>query len=110
MIERASAEDHGEPPVLEDRAGSRFVVQQDDSVAELVYKIDGDRIVLEHTGVPESMGGRGIGGLLVQAAVNKAAEDRLTVVPWCPFTRRWLRDHPDSAATVTIDWKSRPPL
>ena len=25
------------------------------------------------------------------------------------YLRRWLRDHPDVAGTVTIDWHARPP-
>jgi hypothetical protein len=31
------------------------------------------------------------------------------VVPWCPFADRWLRDHPDEAAGVVIDWEAPPP-
>ena len=35
--------------------------------------------------------------------------DELTVVPWCPFARRWLQEHPDEAAAVTIDWDTPRP-
>lgn len=67
------------------------------------------RLILVHTGVPEILGGRGVGGQLVRAAVARADAEALTVVPWCPFVRRWLADHPDVAATVTINWASPPP-
>jgi predicted GNAT family acetyltransferase len=85
-------------------AEQRFVVVQDGHTAELVYRAEGDRLVVVHTEVPDELGGRGIAGALVQAAVARAAAEGLTVVPWCPYARKWLRDHPDVAADITIDW------
>ena len=87
----------------------RYVLEHDRAVAELVYRTEPGRLIIVHTEVPEALGGRGIGGRLVLAAVDRAAAESLTVVPWCPFGRRWLREHPDVADTVTIDWKTRPP-
>ena len=88
---------------------SRFVVRLEGHEAELVYHLNGDRLVLVHTEVPDEMSGHGVGGRLVSAAVARAESEHLTIVPWCPFARRWLRDHPDVAATVDIDWRSQPP-
>jgi len=87
----------------------RLVYREDGTEAELVYRRNGGRLVIIHTGVPDELGGRGIGGRLVAAALRRAAADGLTVVPWCPFARRWLEHHPDEAATVSIDWDSLPP-
>ena len=42
-----------------------------------------------------------IGG---RAAVERAGRDGVTIGPECPFARQWLREHPDVAATVTIEW------
>jgi predicted GNAT family acetyltransferase len=95
--------------VRDEPANSRFVVEEGDDVAELVYDLDGDRLFLLHTGVPDAFQHRGIGGDLVMAAVDRARAERLTIVPWCPFARRWLREHPDVAGTVTIDWKTPRP-
>ena len=52
--------------------------------------------------------GHGLGGRLVRAALDRAARDGLTVVPWCPFARHWLEEHPEEAARVTLDWDSSP--
>ena len=53
---------------------------------------------------------QGVGGRLVEAALAKARTDKLTIVPWCPYARRWLQEHPDEARKVTIDWETpRPP-
>ena len=67
--------------------------------------------MLVHTEVPDEWGGRGIGGRLVRAALAPGRGHDLIVVPWCPFARRWLHEHPDEAAAVTIDWDTpRPPV
>jgi predicted GNAT family acetyltransferase len=96
------------PPVVDDRDHDRFVLESHGVTAFLEYEVDDNRLLLIHTEVPESLGGRGIGGRLVQAGVDRAEQEDLTVVPWCPFARRWLRDHSDAAATVAIDWTSSP--
>lgn len=90
--------------VTDNRAASRFEATVDGHVAELVYRRDGDRLVLVHTGVPAELEGRGVGGELVSAAVEVAASERLRIVPNCPFAAGWLRRHPDVAGRVTIDW------
>jgi len=89
---------------------NRFVIRGDDGLeAELVYLAREGLLVLIHTGVPEEWGGRGIGGRLVRAALERARAEGLTIVPWCPFARRWLRDHDGETAGVTIDWDTPPP-
>lgn len=90
--------------VVDERENGRFVARVDGVVSELVYRKPGKRLVLVHTEVPEELAGRGIGGRLVQAATKRAASEGLTLVPLCPFARRWLEQHPDAASTVTIDW------
>jgi predicted GNAT family acetyltransferase len=90
--------------VRDDRDRHRFVVEVDGSVAHLDYEVASDRLTLIHTEVPHALSGGGIGGQLVRAAVARAAAEGLTIVPRCPFARRWLRGHPDVAATASIDW------
>jgi predicted GNAT family acetyltransferase len=94
---------------VEDRPSERrFVVEADGHEAELVYRVVGDQLRLIHTGVPDELGGRGIGGLLVRASLDRAEAEGMTIVPWCPFARSWLEKHPDEAARVTIDWDLQP--
>lgn len=98
-----------ETPVVDDTAASRFVIGEGGTEAELVYLVERDRMLLLHTEVPDEWGGQGIAGRLVHAALERAGANALTVVPWCPFARRWLRDHPAEAAAVTIDWETPRP-
>jgi predicted GNAT family acetyltransferase len=90
--------------VVDDVANDRFTLTEDGHVAELLYHVHGDRLTLIHTEVPEDLGGRGIGGLLVQAALTRARRDHLTIVPNCPYARGWLEKHPDATEGITIDW------
>ena len=90
--------------VVDNRSRNRFETTVDGARAILVYRLDGDRLRLVHTEVPDELEGRGIGGALVTAAIDQAAARGLTVVPECPFARGWLERHPDVAGKVTIEW------
>jgi uncharacterized protein len=89
--------------VRDDPDASRFVYAGAGQDAELIYRRRGDRLVLVHTEVPIDLEGQGIGGRLVEAAVDYAAGNGLTVVASCPFARGWLDRHPDVAARVAIE-------
>jgi uncharacterized protein len=99
-----------EVSVRDDAEGERFVVESHGQIAQLVYRREPGRLILAHTEVPEALGGRGIAGKLVQAAVASAAAEQRAVVPWCPYARRWLQDHEDVASAVSIDWADTPRL
>ena len=95
--------------VRNDTTTGRFVVAEDGLEAELRYRKRAGRLILIHTDVPDALGGRGIGGRLVRAAIAHAGAEHLTIVPWCPFARQWLTDHPNEAQAVLIDWDTMPP-
>ena len=90
--------------VTDNQAASRFELRADGGLAELSYRRVGNRLVLIHTEVPVELEGRGLGGALVTAAIDRAAREGLTVVPLCPFARGWLERHPDVAARAAVDW------
>jgi uncharacterized protein len=96
--------DTTDAPVIDNQAESRLEVQADGVLAELAYHESGNRLVLIHTEVPAAIGGHGIAGRLVRAAVDKAAARSMTVVPLCPYARAWLERHPGEAGSVAIDW------
>jgi uncharacterized protein len=91
-------------PVTDNQAESRFELRVDGRLAELLYRRNGNRLVLIHTEVPVELEGRGLGGTLVRAAIDRAVREGMTVVPLCPFARSWLERHPDVAGRVAIDW------
>lgn len=92
---------------VEDRPEERrFVYDAPDGSGELVYRALPGRLVLVHTEVPPEHEGHGIAGKLVRAAVARAAAGHETLVPLCPYARRWLETHPDEAAAVDVDWSA----
>ncbi len=95
--------------VIDQTAEHRFVVRGSGGAAELEYRLDGDRFYLIHTEVPDAWEGHGVGSQLVRAALRRAEAEHLTVIPWCPFARRWLRGHEAEASAITIDWETPRP-
>jgi uncharacterized protein len=98
-----------EVAVVDEPDEERFAVHVDGATAELTYALHGKRLYLRHTGVPEEIDGRGIGGRLVRAALDRARAEQLTLVPWCPFARSWLERHPNETAGVEIDYDTPRP-
>jgi uncharacterized protein len=90
--------------VTDNQVETRFELKADSRLAVLLYRINGNRLVLLHTEVPAELEGRGLGGALVTAAVRRAAREGMTVVPLCPFARDWLQRHAEVARQAAIDW------
>jgi hypothetical protein len=82
--------------VQHDQQRSRFVVPLADGDAQLVYGPFTDDILdLQHTEIPPSGRGQGVGDGLVRAALAYARERGLRVIATCPYVQAWLRRHPD---------------
>ena len=54
-----------------------------------------DAAVLPHTEVDPEWEGHGVGSLLAHRAFDDARADGLSVLPFCPFMKRWAELHPD---------------
>jgi uncharacterized protein len=77
----------------------RFVIDLGDgSEAQLTYSVGGPgRWSADHTGVPETHGGKGIAGQLVRALVAAAKEADVKIIPRCSYVAAWARKHPEEA-------------
>jgi predicted GNAT family acetyltransferase len=78
----------------------RFAITVDGHEAELDYLREGDVLVITHTGVPAAIGGRGIAGVLVQAAVDFARANGLRVRPACSYAASWMDRHRDEVGAL----------
>ncbi|MEO0818137.1 MAG: GNAT family N-acetyltransferase [Pseudomonadota bacterium] len=64
--------------------------------AEMTYsKAGASRIIIDHTGVPDTMGGMGVGKKLVEAAVLAARAEGFKIIPLCPFAKATLDKTPE---------------
>jgi predicted GNAT family acetyltransferase len=90
----------GDQPSLDlhhDPAAHRFSTRLEGHDAELVYALRDGRMVIEHTGVPEAIGGRGVAAALVKAALEHARAQGWRVVPACSYSAAYVQRHPEYA-------------
>ncbi|WP_341860933.1 GNAT family N-acetyltransferase [Gymnodinialimonas sp. 57CJ19] len=74
----------------------RYAAVVDGHEAELTYSRLGDAsIIINHTGVPAALGGRGVGQALVKRSVEDARAEGRKIVPLCPFAKAQIAKHPE---------------
>ena len=83
-----------------DDARLRFSTALDGHEAELIYRLQHGALVIDHTGVPPAIGGRGVAGDLVKAALDYARAQGLRVVPACSYSAAYVQRHPEYADLV----------
>ena len=61
-------------------------------LAEMTYTYArNDRIIIDHTEVDNSLRGKGVGYKLVEASVEFARENNISILPLCPFANAVFR-------------------
>lgn len=88
--------------VVDNTERHRLELKVDNHLAHLDYTDHDGVLTLVHTIVPDALGGRGLGGVLVQAALAKALAGDRRLVPQCPFAKSWLDKHPDAAEEIEL--------
>ena len=87
--------DRTEATPLHEPDRHRWVVRLEGELAHLDYSEASGVMTIHHTIVPEPLGGRGIAGSLVRAALDHARAGGLKVRPDCPYAASWMDKHPD---------------
>ena len=76
--------------------GGRYRAFVDGHEAEMTFSRAGTKLtIIDHTAVPDSLRGRGVGDALVRRAVEEARESGKKIVPLCPFAAAQFRKHSD---------------
>ncbi|HEX7186758.1 MAG TPA: GNAT family N-acetyltransferase [Actinomycetes bacterium] len=88
-------------------ARHRFEILVDGQVAGFArYQLEGGSVAFVHTEVDDAYEGKGLGSLLVRAALQQVAERGAAVLPYCPFVRAYLQRHRDLTRLVPADRRS----
>lgn len=86
--------------ISRDDSGSRFQIIVDGTPAGSTYfiaagtKEDPER-VFYHTEVDDAFSGQGLASQLMAGAMDDSAQASVTVVPVCPYVKKWLDKHPE---------------
>jgi uncharacterized protein len=82
--------------ITDNAAKSRYEIRLDGDLAGFAeYERAEDAVVFTHTEVDPAFEGKGLGGSLARGALDDVRERGLSVVPLCPFIKKWIDKHPD---------------
>ena len=79
---------------------SRFELPVEDDVAVAYYRLDGDRITLTHTEVPQHLSGQGIGSRLAKGVFEAIRASGRKAVAHCPFMAAYADRHSEYAGLL----------
>ena len=78
------------------KSGGRYVTNVDGHEAEITYSRTSPRlIIVDHTGVPDALRGRGVGQALAQYVVDEARKGGWKIIALCPFFKAQAARHPE---------------
>ena len=66
------------------------------------HRANARQIVINHTGVPDAITGRGVATALVRHAVEEFREKGITIIPHCSFVKAQAVKHPEWRDVIEI--------
>jgi uncharacterized protein len=87
--------------VVDNPDKARFEILADGEVVGFVdYSLRDGQIAFLHAETDDRFRGHGVAGHLIQSSLDSARERHLAVLPYCPFVRSWIADHPAYADLI----------
>lgn len=83
------------PAITHDESLGRFSTNVDGHTCVLDYQLRDNTLIIQHTGVPAPVEGRGIAAALTRQALETARERKWRVIPLCSYAVAYLARHPD---------------
>jgi uncharacterized protein len=79
----------------------RYEIRADGELAGFVqYHLRDGVIAFLHTEIDPRFRGHGVAGRLAQSSLEAARAGHLGVLPYCPYVRRFITEHPEYADLV----------
>lgn len=77
-------------------SGGRYTTSLEGAEAEMTFSRASPKlIIIDHTGVPDSLRGKGVGQALALHAVEAARSGGWKIIALCPFFKAQAQRHPD---------------
>lgn len=81
----------------------RYVTTVEGHEAEMTFsRTSPQLIIIDHTGVPDALRGKGVGQALAAHAVETARDGGWKIMPLCPFFRAQAMRHKDWSDVVNL--------
>ncbi|NQY99867.1 MAG: N-acetyltransferase [Bdellovibrionales bacterium] len=81
----------------EHQRGGEWVIHKSEDegkLARMTYvRVSTDKIVIDHTLVPESWSGQGLAKALLETAIQYLRDTNTLTAPTCPYARAQLKKH-----------------
>ena len=81
--------------ITDNPAEKRYEMPLENGMAYIEYIRAQNKIYLTHTEVPRGNEGQGIGSKIVELVLKEVAQQKLELVPLCPFVVHFLKEHPE---------------
>lgn len=76
--------------------GGRYVARLEGAEAGMTFsRASPQLVIIDHTGVPDSLRGKGVGQALALHAVETARAGGWKIIPLCPFFKAQAQRHPE---------------
>ncbi len=72
-------------------AEGRFEAGEGEDTVFARYRLEGDRLYIDHVEAPPHLRGTGAAGALMEEIVDFARERDLAIVPICGYAAAWLK-------------------
>jgi predicted GNAT family acetyltransferase len=93
------------PPEIRDdpEAGRLEIFVEGRRAGYAAYRRRPGVITYTHTEIKPEFEGKGLGGVLIREALDRARAEGVEVVPVCPFVREYIERHPDQIDLVPAE-------
>lgn len=81
--------------VTDNTEKSRYEMSVEGRIAFVLYRRQGDVVLLNHAEVPPELEGRGVGSALARATLDHLRGEGKKVVPRCSFIASFIRRNPE---------------
>lgn len=78
-------------PVTDNPVKNRYELDVSGALAIAEYRLDGNKIIITHVEVPESLRGQGVAAKVMEGVVADASRRGLAIVPVCPYAASYMK-------------------